>query len=179
MWRYISFVTLAILVAGCDEQSRQGAPPRFVEILLTDEMVYEPYPSEALADPTIQAAIAECERQGYEHCREDRVPGASRTKFVREQHTEVIIYLNLGGLEADRDYDAQFRVFDPDGFVRAKISAPFHTPSGFTLDKQLNFGVHWSPENPSTWQLGRWRVEVVINGRVEVERYFDVAIGEQ
>jgi hypothetical protein len=179
MWRYLALCTVALLTA-CAELSPSrggsapGAPPQRVAIELTSQVQYTPLPPEVLGRPGVQAAIAQCEHQGWERCREFKKPADSRTYFVRTQDEQVFVFVKLGGLEPDRAYEVRFRLFDPEGNMRMRVSTPFHIPSGALPDFNLDFVFQWGPPDPSTWQLGRWRVEVAVNGQVEGERTFEV-----
>jgi len=179
MWRYLAISTLAFLT-GCAELppsgtvSVPGSPPRTVVILLGSQIQRVPYSPEELADPAIQSIIAECERQGATHCRQPTELANVRTKFDRAQDDMVAGVVILGGLESNRDYTVRFKLFDPNGDTRMRATISVHIPPSFPAQGTIQPNFCWVPPDPSTWQLGSWRVEVAVNGEVEGERTFEV-----
>jgi hypothetical protein len=111
---------------------------------------------------------------GGSHCREKSVPVDPLTRFVRTQDKEFIAYVTLGGLEADRDYAISARWLDPRGNMAQRATGTIHTPLEFPPNFYLNYRLRFTPSNPSTLELGRWRVEITVNGQVEGEHIFDV-----
>ena len=174
----ILLLVVAVIFTACAEMppsrviSNPGAPPQSISIELASQVEHKSYSPEVLSDPVIQSIIAQCEQQGGEHCREQTVATNTRTKFVRTQDDEFWAFVYLGGLERDRDYAARARLFDPDRNMRAKVICSIHTPSKLPPDFSATFKFHWTPRDPSTWQLGQWRLEIAINGQVVVERTF-------
>lgn len=177
MLKYTACFILALLNA-CAEippsrvASIPGASPKFISLELASQAEYKPYSPEVLASPAAQSLIAQCEQQGGGHCREDTVPANSRTKFVRAQDDKLWAFVYIGGLEWNRDYAVRFRLFDPDRNLRARAIAQIHTPSTLPPDFTATFHFSWAPPDPPRWQLGQWRIEIAVNGQVEVERTF-------
>jgi len=179
MWRYIVFSTLAWLTActalppGRGTMVSGGLPQR-IAIDLTSRVQYIPYTPEELARPGVQALIVQCERQGWEHCRDNRTPADSRTAFGRTQDKGIFAFVTVGGLEPDRDYEIRFRLFAPEGNMRAQLALPMHAPPDLSPQTNLTFWFQWAPTDPATWLLGRWRVEITINSEVVGQRTFEV-----
>jgi len=179
MWKYTTFFTLALLTA-CAEMppsrvvSIPGAPPQNIAIKLASQIEYKPISPEVLDNPAVQSLIAQCEQKGGEHCREETGPANSRTKFVRTQDDTVWAFVYIGGLERDRDYTVRIRLFDPERNMRQRMITSMHTPTVLPPDFTVNFYFSWAPPDPATWQLGKWRIEIAVNGQVEIERTFHV-----
>jgi hypothetical protein len=177
MLKYTACFIIALFTA-CAEMppsrvaSIPGAPPQNISLELASQAEHTPLPPEVLSDPVIQPVIAQCEQQGGMHCRESTGPANSRTKFVRTQDDKLIAFVKLGGLEWNRDYAVRFRLFDPDGNMRSRSIFSQHIPSAFPPDGTLDFAFFWTAPDPIAWQLGKWRVEIAVNGQVEVERTF-------
>jgi hypothetical protein len=153
MWQLIVLCLFA-LVTACAELSpaqrprNPGAPPRNLSVELTSRIEYTPKSAGQLADPESQAIIAQCERMGMEHCRENGEPVDSRSIFLRRQHDQVITVVKMGGLDPDRDYDVRFRLFDPDGSLRARQSLPpIRTTSNWAPSYTINVRIPWSPRD--------------------------------
>ena len=90
MWRSTAFFTLALLTACAGVPADRtvsvpGLPSRSVMIELYSQIEYRPYSPEELANPAMQAVIAQCERQGGKHCREKEMPGNPLKKFARNE----------------------------------------------------------------------------------------------
>jgi len=179
MWRYMVVFTLAILT-GCAKlppsgtASIPGSPPRTVEIRLGSRVQHTPYSAEDLASPAIQSIIAECERQGGVNCRETTELTDFQTRFVRTQDDMVVAILILGGLESNRDYTLRYKLFDPNGDMRTRLVYSSHIPPSFPVNGTITAHFNYVPPNPSTWQLGSWRIEIAVNGQVVGERTFEV-----
>jgi hypothetical protein len=178
IWRYgIGFVlTLLTACAALSPGSSTaipGASPRTVVIQVTSGLQRTPLPpEEVLADPVRQNLIAQCERAGGKRCRESTRAVDARTTFVQGQDHEAIVLVILGGLEPNRLYEVSWRIFDPQGQLQARIaSPPYHAPPDNHSMWSVNF---WQTFDPAKLLVGRWRVEIAINGRVESERFFEV-----
>lgn len=153
----------------------RGASPRSFSIRLASQTRLEPYSQEELANPFVQNAIAQCERQGGgEGCQGRLVPANTRTDFVRTQDKEVFAMVTLGGVEPNRDYEVRFGLFDPDSNLRTRYTIPFHASKELPAEGHVHFNFSWAPTDPNAWQLGRWRIEITVNGKVEGERTFNV-----
>ena len=179
MWRYMVVFTLAVLTR-CAKLPPSGtafipgSPPRTVEIRLGSRVQHTPYSPEDLANPAIQSIIAECERQGGVNCREYTELANFQTRFVRTQDDRVVTILILGGLESNRDYTVRYKLFDPKDGMRARLVYSCHIPPSFPVNETITVHFNYVPPNPSTWQLGSWRIEIAVNGQVEGERTFEV-----
>jgi hypothetical protein len=145
-----------------------------VKIVLTSRVTYEPFSPEFLANPIVQSLVAECQRKGEAHCGERLVPADSRTEFVRTQDKRIVSFVELGGVEPGRAYEVRFRLFDPAGNLRERATFSLHVPSSFPPNATLIYEYSWAPQDPATWQLGRWRLEIAVNGQVESEGTFEV-----
>jgi hypothetical protein len=179
MWKYTACFILALFTA-CVEMppsrvvSIPGAPPKIISLELASQVEHKPYPPEVLSNPIMQSVFAQCEQQGGIHCREDTVPVNSRTKFARPQDDKFCAFVKLGSIERNRDYAVRFRLFDPDSNIRVRSFYSQHIPSAFPLNATANFTFFWTPPDPTAWQLGKWRIEIAVNGQVEIERTFKV-----
>lgn len=151
-----------------------GAPPKAVNIILTSGLKHRPFTPEELARPGTQDILAQCERQGGSRCRETGEPVDSRTQFVRGQDDKVIAVLNLGGVQLGRDYDVEWRLFNPDGELQARITHGLHVPSAADPNIPLIYVFTFTPVDPATWQLGQWRLMISVNGQKEADRSFTV-----
>ena len=172
MWRYIACFVLTMHTACTTLPPSQtvavpGASPRMLHIQLTSGLKWTPYSPQELADPLIQRAIAQCERAGIEHCREQPEPIDARTQFVQGQDKQGLIVVALQGLEPARTYEVQWRLFTPEGQLQARMAMPPNIASTPLV-------VYWFTINPSALLVGRWRVEIVVNGRMEAERFFEI-----
>ena len=63
---------------------------------------------------------------------------------------------------------------DPKGEVRARVTYVYDIPRTFPEAYLINIQFTYSPVDPPNWELGRWQVEVTINGAAEGERTFEV-----
>jgi hypothetical protein len=125
------------------------------------------------AEPVLRAAIDSCEKQGFRNCHERKKPGDARTQFSRTKDDRVFAYVSMGGLRPERDYECAVRWIGPDGGVRARLARAFRTPAGLPQDFTYNCTFDWRLRG-SLSEIGRWRVEIAINGQVEGERSFEV-----
>jgi hypothetical protein len=152
-----------------------GSSPNVVIIEVGSTLLYEPYRADELAHPVIRDSVARCEQLKEPRCR-DRITGVeTSTTFARSETTRIVTLVVLRGLEAGRRYDVRGRLFDPRGDTRARMTVaydlpPSPLPEGFDL--KVHF--HWVVSNPPSRDLGRWRVEVTVNGNVEGERTFEI-----
>jgi len=179
MCKITTYFTLALLTACSGIPSTRGvsipgAPPQSIGLELASQVEYKPYPPEVVKNPAVQWLIAQCEQQGGGHCREDTVPANSRTKFVRTQEDTVWAFVSLGGLESERDYAVRLCLFDPEGNMRWRMIFSMHTPRVLPPNFTVTVNYSWSPPDPAAWQLGKWRIEITVNGQVETERTFQV-----
>lgn len=164
---------ISALLAACatvPDRARPELRPQFVLVELTSQITYAPFSTEELADPVLKAAMALCEKQGFRHCRERPTPADSRTQFSRTRDERVFAHVTLGGLRPEREYECAVRWIGPDGGVRARLAHALRTPAGIYQGFYYNCTFDWR----SLPELGRWRVEIAINGQVEGERSFEV-----
>ena len=175
MWKYgFSLIALLALVA-C---ATAGPQPRGVTVVLTSDLKFEPLSSEELADPNVQAIINQCEELGGSHCNEIWEEIDNRNQFSRDKHENVYTVVHLSGLHANRTYTIEYRLYNPRDELQERHTVPLHMPPSWTLsDTQSTYFV-WSPVDPAAWPLGRWRVEIFVNGQLETERSFDVVANE-
>lgn len=177
MWKNTACFILALFTACAEMPPRRvvstpGSPPKLIYLELASQVEYKPYPPEVLSNPVWQSIFAQCEEQGGKHCREQTVLANTRTKFVRKQDDKLFAFVQLGGVKGNREYTVRFRLFDPDGNLRARANLSQHIPSPFPPDAFANYQFNWTPPHPTAWQLGKWRIEIAVNGQVEVERTF-------
>jgi hypothetical protein len=153
-------------------QQLPGTHPRIVTVVLTESLRFTPLSSEEKSDPTMREAIDACERSGGGRCLSRSTPGEPRNRFFRGDDGQVYVYVHLVGLEGGRVYDLRVRWFGPDRGVTSVMRQVLHTPP--KLHRNFSFSVHFSVP-VSRMAVGRWQVEISINGEVESERTFEVA----
>jgi hypothetical protein len=82
--------------------------------------------------------------------------------------------LTIKGVEPERRYTVGFRLFDPKGEMRARHTMFYDVPRHLQPSFEWQPHITWSPQDPRNWDLGRWRVEIAVNGKVEATRTFEV-----
>ena len=169
--RYLLIVTLSSLAVACVSP---GPPPGALTVITTPEIRYEPYSAEVLASPALQAIIAQCEARGWSDCDKSVEPTDDLRVFDRTKHSAVHTIVILSELTANRSYEAGWKLFDPRGELQSRYSFSADTPASWQASYTLDFRFSWSPINPQTWTLGRWRIEITVNGQLEAERSFEV-----
>ena len=179
LWRAAVLLGIAFLAACAGKQPgsgslNPGAPPQSVTIITTSAMTHTPNSDKDLAHPVVQSVIAQCEAAGGVHCRADSDPADVRSQFVQGEDKRVITYMELRGLEPERDYEITWRLFDPEGQQVSRTYHVLHIPKGSKPKKAIHFSFPWVLPEAAKWAIGRWRVEVTINGRVEGERTVDI-----
>ena len=150
-----------------------GSSPTMVMVGVGSELRFEPYRPDELAHPIVRDSVARCERLKEPRCG-DRIAGIeTRTTFALSPDTRVVSLVVLKGLEAGRRYEVRSRLFDPRGDIRARLTLAYDLPPRAPLPEGFDLNVHfdWNLRNP---ELGRWRVEIAVNGNVEGERTFEV-----
>ena len=169
----VALWTLTVLAAltSCAPVPSKPARVGNVTIDVTSRLEYSPFTQEELADPSTRAAIAWCERQGMTRCAESPRPGDSRSEFSRTKDEEVLVLIRLRDVEAGREYEVTARWFDPEGGLRAWVSKAMRTPDplppNFTSNSTLNMKLR-------DREIGRWHVEIIVNGLVLGARAFNV-----
>lgn len=171
--RYLGISALLAACAAVPDRARPEVRPRLVVVELASQITYAQFSTEELADPATRAAIASCEKQGFSRCHERRKPADSRTQFSRTRDERVFAHVTLGGLHPEQDYECAVRWIGPDGGVRARLARTLRTPAGIPQDFVYNCTFDWRLRDSLT-ELGRWRVEIAINGQVEGDRSFEV-----
>lgn len=169
-------ISIFALIVGtaCANIPVPGRPPGRVIIELGSQVEQKSYSPEELSNPTRQSLIDQCKRQGGSNCGKKTTLANVLTNFVRAQDEKVVVYVQLGDLEAGRDYKVGCRWFDPEGNMLGRTTFDSHAPLGFQPDWHLDCWFFFTPFDPSKMQLGRWRVEITVNGQVEGERTFKV-----
>ncbi len=95
-------------------------------------------------------------------------------EFRRSQSGRVTALVILGGVQPDRSYEVSIRWFDPQGNLVKRLTMPLHIPSQFAPGYSADLWFHYAYSDASQIPLGRWRVELIINGMVEGETSFQV-----
>lgn len=158
-------------IAAC---AAPGAPPQGVRIALTSSVETRPYTAEELAHPAMRQMMELCKTGGWGDCDTRTVPVDDRNEFDRTVDGGVNIFIELTGLQPDSIYRIELKVYNPNGDLTGRVSLSRSTPRIWQPLHAIQFLGHWAPVNQASWQLGRWRIEVFVNGRLEVERSFDV-----
>lgn len=170
----LSIVTLLTACTGFSSNSDSiGSYPRRISIAIASEIKYVPYDHGYMEIPSIKAIIDQCERNNFAHCRDYNIPANSITEFDRNKDKKVYVFVQLGGLEQDRNLETTIRLFDPDSNLVAQLDFPTHVPRDFQSKNNLTFSFNWGPPDPATWSLGTWRIEILINKEV-IKRTFQV-----
>ena len=171
MLKRLTSVLIALGLVACTTPTPQ---PQGVTVILTSGIQTRPYTGEELAIPALQESIIYCEQQGWENCDSSESPVDNRSEFSRTEHSEVNTLVQLSGVKANQSYTVEWKLYNPNGdlFRRYTLqqSTPTHWHSSYTLDYWFN----WEPIDQASWQLGRWRIELFVNGVLEVERSYDV-----
>jgi hypothetical protein len=119
--------------------------------------------------------VAQCERQKLPNCRSYIAGVETQTTFARSRGTQVVAVVFLKGLESSRRYEVQGQLVDPRGDRRARVVYVWDLPREVSPDFHLDVSFTWSfPSDPRAVSLGRWRIEIAVNGIVEGERTFEV-----
>jgi hypothetical protein len=142
-----------------------------VTLDLASRVVYIPKPSAALSEPAVRAQIAQCEHEGRPHCRELWRPGNARTRFSRLTAETVYVFVSLSGVEPNREYAVTVRWLRPDGGLQLANVQRFHTPNRVSPGLMLETVAFVSAAN---MVLGEWRIQILINDKLEGERTFEV-----
>jgi hypothetical protein len=104
-------------------------------------------------------------------CGESAQPGDSRTQFSRARDDQALVFVQVQGVEPDRDYELTVRWFAPDGGLVGRVSQTVRAPARFPPASSIRFYPFMTLQNRA---LGRWRVQIAINGQDEGERSFKV-----
>ena len=168
--KYLLAITLSALAVAC---ASLGPSPKNLSVVISSGFKETPLSAEVLADPAVQAVIAQCEADG-EPCDTDVDPVDDLRVFDRTLHSRVITFVSLSGLIANRTYEAGWTLFDPRGELQARFSSVFRAPANWPPSYSMDFRFFWYPVSPETWAVGRWRIEITINGQLEAERSFEV-----
>ena len=171
MWKRGFPLLVLLAVVAC---ATAGPPPRGVNVVLTSGLEFEPIPPEQLAFPRIQALIKQCEEVGGGHCNEHWKPIDNRVQLSRNKHEAVYTVIDLYGLQGNRTYTIEHRLYNPNDELQGRHSVVLHLPPSWELSDTQNTYFVWSPADPATWPLGRWRIEIFVNGQLETERSFEV-----
>ncbi len=168
--KYLLTITLSALAVAC---ASPGPSPKSLSVVISSGFKEEPLSAETLADPAIQALIAQCEAAG-EPCEADFNPVDDLRVFDRTIHSRVMTFITLSGLIANRTYEVGWTLFDPRGELQARSSSVIRAPANWPPSYTMVFRFFWYPVSPETWAVGRWRIEITINGQLEAERSFEV-----
>ena len=122
----------------------------------------------------MQAVIAQCEALGLLNCGKNAEPVDDLRAFDRTKHSVVYTFIILSGLTANRSYEVGWTLLDPRGELQSRHSLSIETPRNWQYSYTLDIRRNWFPTNPQTWALGRWRIEITVNGQLEAERTFEV-----
>jgi hypothetical protein len=149
-------------------------PPKGVRLGIGARLERVPMTAAQLEDPTVQAAIAACERlqPTVRECRHRLMLEEPRSRFERGEQ----LFANLGlyGLEEGRHYDVVFRLFAAAGDSKIwQRQLPFDVPAGLPLGGWIDLWAKFDISRDAT--AGPWRLEVVVNGRTELEQSVEIA----
>ena len=171
MWKRGFPLLVLLAIIAC---ATPGPQPGGVTVVLTSDLIFEPHSPEELADPSLQAIIKQCEEMGSPRCTESWQEVDNRSQFSRDKHENVYTVIHLSGLRRNHTYTIEYRLYDPNAELQARLTIALLMPPSWTLaDTQSTYFV-WSPIDTANWMLGRWRVELLVNGQLETERSFNV-----
>lgn len=142
-----------------------------VTIDLASRVVYVPKSSAALSEPAVRAQIAQCEHEGRPHCRDAWRPGNTRTRFSRLTAETVYVFVFLTSVEPSREYAVTVRWLRPDGGLQLANVQRYHTPERISQSVTLETVASLPAAN---MVLGEWRIQILINDKLEGERPFEV-----
>lgn len=152
-----------------------------MSVTLTSGVIRTPYTETELANPAIQKVVEDCYRtvgkartDASIDCTSRTLPADDRTQFDRTVDDRVSTLVTLRGLQAGRTYEVKWILVDPDGNQRSFLSLPINVPSEWRINYELYYTFDWTPPDPSSWQLGRWKIDILVNGTRELERFFMV-----
>ena len=174
--KYLLAITLSALAVAC---ASPGPSPQDLSIVISSGLKETPMSDLELADPAIQAFIAQCEAAGTKFCDTKHGPVDDLRVFDRTIHSQVNTFVVLSGLIANRTYEVGWTLFDPRGELQSRKFDVYRTPANWPPSHSVVSWFRWYPVSPETWAAGRWRIEITINGQLEAERSFEViGIGE-
>ena len=171
MWKHGLPLLVLLAVVAC---ATPGPQPQGVTVVLTSGLKYEPLSPEQLADPNTQAIIKQCEELGSLRCKETWQEIDNRNQFSRDEHEAVYTAIHFYGLRGNRTYTIVYRLYGPNDELQERYTIPMHMPPSWPLAERRSIFFVWFPVDPAIWPLGRWRVEVFVNGQLETERSFEV-----
>ncbi len=174
--RYTLAALVVLVTAGCTTPGSPppGSPPRSLTITISSGLEVTPYSPEQLEDPDIRFSIEQCEKVGGDHCGSGTEPIDIRNEFRMGEDSSVYTVVKLGGVAPNRTYEVEWRLFDPDDGLLARFLLAQQTPSAWRDDYTLDYTFQWTPEFKPMWYPGKWRVEILVNGYKEGDRYFYV-----
>ena len=178
MLRLLFVASILFGVAACAASSETpSVSPSSVTITLTSGIAGEPYSAEELANPDIQEIIKQCVTQSgsREGCDIHAEPVDDRSVFDRSVHDSVIAVIKIGGLEPNRSYIIEGRLFNPNGEQISRKTMAAKTTTEWLPHFRLSYRLHWAPLPTKT---GTWRIDIFINGQPETSRTFKLTEGE-
>ena len=149
-------------------------PPKGVRLDVGARIARVPFTPAELEDPTFQASIAACEQIPMYRggCRSSATLEQPRSRFSRGEKLAAL--LSLYGLEPNRHYDVLVRLFalTRDALVfrqQIGVEALEAPPDRGWFQISVEFEI--GRDAP----IGPWRLEVIVNGRMEMEQSIEIA----
>jgi hypothetical protein len=171
MTNRLSGLFICFLAIAC---ASPGDSPGSVTVFLTSAVDKRPYSAKELAIPAIQEIIEACKKKGLSDCETNDEPVDNRSEFDRAIHGKVMTVVKLSALQANRLYKVDWKLFDPNGQLVSRYSLSLPTSEGWDPSYSLNYQINWTPPDQASWQLGRWRIDIFVNGQLETQRSFNV-----
>jgi len=171
---WVIYIVVALLTACSAMPQREPGPsltrrPRTVIVELGSELVWKPLSQERLTNSMVQSQVAACERESRPHCTEFESVAAWRTTFSQAREAHILVLVRLTAVQPERDYECSTYWYGPDGRLARRVSTIARTV------ESSGRGVAWlSSAEPSKLAVGRWRVEVRVNGEAVDNLSFDV-----
>jgi len=169
--RLISSLVLLGTVA-CTVPS--ASPPQGASVILTSGVESTPYTVEELAIPALKESIENCERQGHARCDIKELPLNDLSEFDRAVHSEVRTLVQLSGVQSNRTYAVEWKLYNPNGDLFRRLTLSQTVSTSWHPSYSLDYWFNWEPIDQASWQLGRWRTEIFVNVVLETERSFEV-----
>lgn len=170
----VARLTFSLFMLGVVACMGPTAPPQTIGVILTSGVATRPYTAEELAIPALRESIRLCQRRGRKNCDVKRSAVEDLREFNRAAHSELIALVQLSGLQENRSYEVELKLYNPDSDLARRVAFSQSTSTAWHPSYALDYWFNWKASKPAWWWLGRWRIEVLVNGRLEAERSFHV-----
>lgn len=139
---------------------------------LTNEIRYEPYSAEMLANPITQATIRKCQQAGLGHCAEHWLPGDPVTSLTIGVDKKAIASFVSTQLPPGAAFNTTCRIVDPSGRAVRTSHLRDRVPASVSKDAfhRATCFLDIRPEMTT----GRWSAEFEVNGQTMSTLHFEV-----